>query len=137
MAEFSDYFEDAIIETMRATNITAVAVYVALFTAVTGLEADNPTAEVPTAGGTLYARKLADLTAASGGASSNAGAITFPTAGADWGTVTHCALVDHLDNTNWGTDVHVLMWSALDAGKTVADGDTFKINAGDLDVTVV
>ena len=136
MAEFSDYFENAIIETMRATNITAVAVYVALFTADTGLEADNPTSEVPTAGGTLYARQLAGLSAAAAGASSNAADITFPTAGADWGTVTHVALVDHETNTNWGTDVHVIMWSALDASKAVANGDTFKINAGDLDVTV-
>jgi len=30
----------------------------------------------------------------------------------------------------------VLMHSALDASKAVASGDTFKINAGDLDVTV-
>jgi len=133
MSEFSDYFENAIIETMRATNITAAAAYVALFTADTGLEADNPTAEVS---GGSYAREAAGLSAASGGASSNASDITFTTATADWGTVTHVALVDHETNGNWGTDVHVLMWSALDAPKTVANGDTFKINAGDLDVTV-
>ena len=31
---------------------------------------------------------------------------------------------------------NLLMWTALDASKTVNNGDTFKINAGDLDVTV-
>lgn len=133
MAEFSDYFENAIIETMRATNITAVAVYVALFTADTGLEADNPTGEVS---GDGYARELAGLSAAAAGASSNAAEIAFTTATGDWGTVTHVALVDHETNSNWGTDVHVIMWSALDAEKTVNNGDTFKINATDLDITV-
>jgi len=137
MAEFSTYMENKIIEVMRATNFTAVAAYVALFTAVTGLEDDNPTDEVPTAGGTLYTRKLAGLSAAVGdGISSNAGDITFPTAGAAWGTVTHCALVDHETNVTWGTDVHVLMWTELDAPKAVGTGDTFKISAGDLDVTI-
>jgi len=136
MAEFSDYMENKIIEVMRATDFTAVAAYVALFTAVTGLESGEPTGEVPTAGGTLYLRELAGLSAASGGASSNAADITFDTAGASWGTVTHVALVDHATNVTWGTNVHVFMWSELDASKAVAAGDTFKINAGDLDVTV-
>jgi len=31
---------------------------------------------------------------------------------------------------------NMIMWSALDASKAVGNGDTFKINAGDLDVTV-
>lgn len=133
MAEFSDYFENSIINLMRSVAFTEIAAYVALFTADTGLEADNPTAEVS---GGSYARQAAGLSAASAGASANAGDITFPTATAAWGTVSHVALVDHVSNTNWGTDVHVLMWSALDVSKVVADGDTFKINAGDLDVTV-
>ncbi len=136
MAEFSDYFENVIINLMRNVDYPEVAAYVALFTAVTGLESNAPTAEVPTAGGTLYARQLAGLSAASGGASSNASDITFPTAGASWGTVTHVALVDHLSNTTWGTNVNVLMWSELDASKAVGIGDTFKITAGDLDVSV-
>ena len=83
-----------------------------------------------------YARQAAGLSAAAGGASSNGADVTFPTATAGWGTVTHVALVDHAANVNWGTDVHVLMWSILDASKAVDNGDTFKINAGDLDVTV-
>ena len=133
MAEFSDYLENAIINLMRSVAFTEVAAYVALFTAETGLEADSPTAEVS---GGAYARQAAGLSAAAGGASSNGADITFPTATAGWGTVTHVALVDHATNVNWGTDVHVLMWSILDASKTVDNGDTFKINAGDLAVTV-
>jgi len=135
MSEFSDFLENTIIDhILRNQSYTpAATVYVALFTADTGLESDSPTAEVS---GGSYARQAAGLSAASGGASSNAGEISFPQATGDWGTVTHVALVDHQTNSNWGTDVHVLMWSPLDASKTVNSGDTFKISAGDLDVTV-
>jgi len=125
MAEFTDYFENAIIETMRATGITAAAAYVALFTTAT-TDAGGGT-EVS---GGSYARELAGLSAASGGASSNAADITFTTATANWGTVTHVALYDAITAGN------MLMHSILDASKTVNSGDTFKINAGDLDVTV-
>jgi len=125
MAELSDYFENAIIETMRATGITAAAAYVALYTS-DPTDADTGT-EVS---GGSYARQLAGLSAASGGASSNAADITFPTATASWGTVTHVGLRDAVTSGN------LLMHSILDASKTVGSGDTFKINAGDLDVTI-
>ena len=125
MAEFSDYMENKIIEVMRATNFVAVAAYVALYT-TDPTDADTGT-EVT---GGSYARQLAGLSAASGGASSNAADIVFPTATADWGTVTHVGLRDAVTAGN------LFMHSALDAPKTVANGDTFKINAGDLDVTV-
>jgi len=125
MAEFTDYLENAIIETMRATNITAAAVYVALFTTAT----DDAGGGTEVTGGS-YARQLAGLSVAAGGASSNAADITFPTATADWGTVTHVALYDAVTVGN------MLMHSILDASKTVNDGDIFKINTGDLDVTV-
>jgi len=125
MAEFSDYMENKIIEVMRATNFVAVAAYVALYT-TDPTDADTGT-EVT---GGSYARQLAGLSAASGGASSNAADIVFPTATADWGTVTHVGLRDAVTAGN------LFMHSALDASKTVANGDTFKINAGDLDVTI-
>ena len=130
MAEFSDYMENKIIEVMRATTFTAAAAYVALFTSiatVAELEAGTLTNEVS---GGAYARQLAGLSVASGGASSNVADITFPTATAGWGTVAFVALMDALTAGN------VLMHSALDVNKVVNNGDTFKINAGDLDVTV-
>lgn len=135
MSEFSDYYENKVIDHMlRGQAFTPPAtVYVALFTAVTGLEANNPTAEVS---GGSYARQAVTLSAGSGGASANTADLTFPTATAGWGTVSHAAIVDHATNVTWGTNVNVLMWSALDASKTIDNGDTFKINTGDLDVTV-
>ncbi|GAG79654.1 unnamed protein product, partial [marine sediment metagenome] len=82
--------------------------------------------------GGSYARQLAGLSEAtgSGGTTSNAAEIAFPTATANWGTVTHVALMDAVTSGN------MIMWSALDAEKTVNDGDTFKINATELDITI-
>jgi hypothetical protein len=127
MAEFTDYLENKIIDhLLRNQSYTPPAtVYLALFTTAT-TDAGGGT-EVS---GGSYARQAVTLAAASGGASSNSADITFPQATADWGTVTHCALYDAVSGGN------MLMHSALDASKTINNGDTFKINAGDLDVTV-
>ena len=135
MSEFSDYYENQIINHMlRAQAFTpATQYFVALFTADTGLESNAPTAEIATG---AYARQQVTLDAASGGASANSAVLTFPTATANWGTVSHCAIVDHGTNVTWGTNVNVLMWSPLDVSKLVENGDTFKINTGDLDITV-
>lgn len=138
MAAFSDYAENKIIDhILRNQAFTPpTTIYLALFTATTGLESNAPTAEVPTAGGTLYARQTCALDAASGGASANTSDITFPTAGADWGTITHWALVDHATNVTWGTNVNVLMHGAVTVSKAVNTGDTAKVTAGELDITV-
>ena len=136
MANFSDYMENAIIdEVFRNTAYTPVAtVYLALFTAVTGLEANaGITGEVS---GGSYARESCAFDAAASGATANTSDVTFTEATGDWGTVTHVAVVDHLSNVTWGTNVNVLMWGALASSKTVGTGDTFKIKAGDLDITV-
>jgi len=128
MADLSTYMEDRIINFMRNVAITGeAAVYVGLFTADDGLEAGTITSEVS---GGSYARQLAGLSASADGVSANAGDITFPTATAEWGLVTHAALIDALTNGN------VIMHSALAASKQVDNGDTFKILAGELDVTI-
>ena len=128
MAELSTYFEDRIVNFMRNVAITGhAAAYVGLWTADDGLEAGTITSEVS---GGSYARELAGLSVSSDGTSSNAGDITFTTATGSWGTITHVALLDAVTGGN------VLMYSTLDASKTVASGDTFKINTGDLDLTI-
>ena len=125
MAEFSDFFENEIIDHMlRAVTYTPPAtIYLALYT-VAPTDAGGGT-EVS---GGAYARQAFTLTAASAGASSNSADVTFPTATADWGTVVACAILDAATAGNF------LMWSNLDASKAVATGDTFKININDLDV---
>jgi hypothetical protein len=127
MAEFTDFMENKIIDHMlRNRSYTPPAtVYVALFTTAT-TDAGGGT-EVS---GGAYARQAVTLAAASGGASENSADITFPQATADWGTITHVALMSALTGGN------MLMHTALDESKTINNGDTFKINAGDLDVTV-
>ena len=127
MAQFTDYTENKILNLMRNVAWTEFAAYVALFTTAT---ADDGTGTEVSGG--AYARELADLTAAmgTGGTTSNASDITFTTATVGWGTVTHVAIYDAVTAGN------MIMHGALDASRVVSDGDTFKINAGDLDVTV-
>ena len=127
MAELNDYAENAILNLMRSVAWTAFDAYVALFTTAT---ADDGTGTEVSGGG--YARQLVGLSAASGagGLTSNAADIIFPTATADWGTVTHIAIMDAATLGN------MIMHSPLDASKTIATGDTFKINAGELVCTI-
>lgn len=127
MAEFTDYLENKIIDHMLRNQAYTPpsTVYVALFTSAT----DDTGGGTEVSGGS-YARQAVTLGAASGGASSNTADITFPQATAAWGTITHVALMDAETGGN------MLMHSPLDESKTVNNGDTFKINAGDLDVTV-
>jgi len=137
MSEFSTYYENKIINHMlRGIAFTPPAtIYVALFTAVTGLENNNPTGEVS---GNAYVRQVCALIDATGdGVSENSVEITFPVAtpGA-WGLITHVALVDHQTNVTWGTNVNVLMWSLLDLEKQIDANDQFKFAAGAVDVTV-
>ena len=112
---------------MRGVAWTAFDAYVALFTTAT-TDAGGGT-EVS---GGSYARQLVGLSAASGagGSTSNAEDITFPTATADWGTVTDVAIMDA------ATAGNMIMHSPLDASKTIAIGDTFKINATELVCTI-
>jgi hypothetical protein len=127
MAEFTDFMENKIIDHMLRNQAYTPpsTLYVALFTSAT---ADDGTGTEVSGG--AYARQAVTLDAAEEGASENSADITFPTATEDWGTVTHLALMDALTGGN------MLMHSPLDASKTVNEGDTFKINAGALDVNM-
>jgi hypothetical protein len=135
MSKFTDYYENQIIDHMlrNAAFTPAATLYVALFTANSGLEANNPTNEVSA---TNYARQACALNAAANGATFNVNAITFPEADEDWGTITSLCLCDHVNAVNWGTDVNAVMWGDLTNSKTINTSDTFKMNASDLDITV-
>jgi hypothetical protein len=135
MANFSDNLENDIINHffMNQTVTAKTQHFLALFTASTGLEANAPTAEVT---GGAYARATATFTTATAGTSENGATVTWAEATADWGTLSHIAIVDSFDGTEYGTSVNVMMWGALTATKAVGTGDTFKIAAGDLDISV-
>ena len=67
--------------------------------------------------------------ATAGGATSNAGDITFNTATGDWGMVSGVFVVDASGGGN------LLLHGALTTPRDVKSGDVFKFNAGDLDIT--
>src|SRR5687768_947630 len=134
MAAMSDYLEvelrKHLFRTGSFTKPTVLAI--ALFTAAPS-DAGGGT-EVS---GGSYARVDrppldANWTApdATGGATANAAVITFPTASANWGTITHMGIFDATTAGN------LLFHGALTASKVVNSGDTFSFAAGDIDITL-
>jgi hypothetical protein len=127
MAEMSNYLENALINgTLRATSYTApTTIYLALYT-TDPTDADTGT-EVS---GTSYARQTITMGAPSNGVSTNSAAIEFSAAGGSWGTVTHIGIRDALTAGN------LLYHTPLDASKTIATGDIFRVSVGNLSVTL-
>ena len=137
MSQASDYLEDKLLDhVLRNTAFTSpTTVYVGLFTEGDSagqntdlLEEGTLTNEVS---GNGYARKAATFSAASGGSITTSGNITFdPASGGNWGTITHIAVLDA------STAGNVLFYGTLTTSKTIEDGDTFQITAGNLTVTL-
>jgi hypothetical protein len=127
MAEMSNYLETALINgTLRGTTYTApTTVYVGLYTS-DPTDADTGT-EVT---GGSYARQAVTFGAPSNGVSTNTAAIEFPQATGTWGTVGWIGIEDA------STGGNLLYHTALDASKTIATGDIFKIAIGSLSVTL-
>lgn len=119
----TDFCENKVLDhTTGKAAWAAVTCHVGLFTAAPS-DAGGGT-EVT---GGSYARKAtvaADWNAASGGSTSNANAITFVTASASWGTVTHFGLFDA------ATAGNLLRWAALGTSKAVGSGDTASFAGG-------
>lgn len=127
MAEFSNYLENAVINAvLRNTSYTSpTTVYVGLYT-TDPTDADSGT-EVS---GGSYARTSVTFDAPSNGVTQNTADLTFPTATASWGTVTHIGLHDASSGGN------LLFHTALDTSKAIDSGDIFKITTGNLTVTL-
>ena len=125
MAEFSNYLENALINAvLRNTSYTSPAtVYVSLYTS-DPTDADTGT-EVS---GGSYARTAVTFGAPSNGVSTNSADVTFPTATAAWGTVTHIGIHDA------STAGNLLFHTPIDTSKTIDSGDIFKITSGNLSV---
>jgi predicted 2-oxoglutarate/Fe(II)-dependent dioxygenase YbiX len=126
MAALSTFMENKIIDHMLRGQAYTVpgTIYLALFTT-------DPTEEdtgTEVSGGS-YARKALTLNAGSGGITANTSLITFTTATASWGTITHFGIYDAVTSGN------LLMHGALTTSKAVGSGDTFTVPAGNLDIT--
>ena len=126
MSSKSDYLENVVINHfLRNTSTAPTAnVYAALYTS----------APTDAGGGTevsggSYARVAITFSAASGGATSNSGAVTFPTATGSWGTVVAFGVFDASSGGN------LLYWGNLTANKTIASGDIASFATGELDIT--
>jgi len=128
MAGFSDYLEDKVLDhVFGGVAYTAPTKYVALYTV----------APTDTGGGTevsggAYVRKTAtfNVSGTSPTTATNAAAIEYPTATANYGTVVAVGVFDALTSGN------LLAYANLDASKVVSSGDVFRFDAGGLDITL-
>ena len=123
---FTDFLENKLVaHTFSATAYTSPStVYVALYTVA---PTDSTTGTEVSGGG--YARQSASFTT-TGNAATNAGAIEYPPATGNYGTVVATALLDASSGGN------MLAYATLSASKTISTGDVFRIPAGDLDITL-
>lgn len=123
---FSNFLETELLDHVFANNAytSPSAVYVALFTAAPG-EAGGGT-EVSGGG---YVRQAGSFTVTGNTATTDA-AVEYPTATADYGTVSHVGIFDA------STGGNLLAYASLTASKTISTGDVFRIPTGDLDITL-
>lgn len=130
---FSNYLEEAVLDHITGkASYTAPTVYVGLSSTTPSEDGTNVTE--PSGGS--YARvqtSASDWDSAVGGAISNANAITFAQATADWvsgSNLTHLVAYDAASGGN------LLFYGALGTAKPVLNGDTASIPANDLDITL-
>ena len=139
----SDYLENKILDYLFRGTTTAfnpATIYIALYTAAPsdsggGTEVTGGSyarIQVGPSDGTWTntAGGVGAVNSGTGGLTDNVADITFTTASASWGVVTHVAIMDAVTGGNF------LFHGALTASKTVDNGDTFKFNIGDLDITL-
>lgn len=138
MSAASDYLENKLIDhSLGTAAFTApTTVYLALFNntsgnASTNLEAGTLTDEVSTAG-TAYARQAVAFDASVDGSTGNTSTVTFPTATASFGSVTHVAVMD----SNTAGSGNVLYHGAVTTAKTIDSGDTFQVSGGNLTISL-
>ena len=123
---FSNYLETELLDHVFANNAytSPTNVYVSLHTA--NPDEDASGAEVSGGG---YVRQAGSFTVSGNTATTDA-AIEYPTATANYGTVTHVGIWDA------STAGNMLAYAALTASKTISSGDVFRIPTGDLDITL-
>lgn len=104
-------------------------VWVGLFTDGSTPADTGPTSEVSTSG-SAYIRQQATFSSASAGSASTSATITFPTATANWGTITYIAIFDAQSAGN------MLFYGPVVTAKVIETNDTFQITSGNLTVSL-
>ena len=125
---FSNFLETELLDHVF-TNSAYTApstLYLSLHTA--NPDEDGSGTEVSTSG-TAYARQEVTFTVSGNTATTDA-AVEFPTATANFGTVSHVAVWDA------STSGNMLAYAALTTSKTIETGDVLRLPAGDLDITL-
>ena len=124
---FSNFLETEILDHVfaGAAYTAPTTKYLALFTAV----ADGEAGSVTEVSGGGYARQTVAFTT-SGNTTSNNAAVEYPTATANYGTVTHVGVYDASSSGN------LMAYAALSSNKTIETGDVFRVPSGDLDITL-
>ena len=136
MSDMSNYLEGKLSDLLfQGTAYTAPDTYVAL---ATGSFAEDNSGTANEVSGGSYARELVENDLATSpywdshvdGVTDNNADITFTTASANWGTVSHMGIYDA------STVGNLLFHGSLSGSKTVDTNDTFKFATGDLDITL-
>ena len=129
MSGFSDYLEDKVLEHVFGGNAFTApsSLHVALFTS-----APSDTGGGTEVSGGSYARQTAtfNVSGTNPTTATNAAAVEYPTATADYGTVVAVGIFDASSSGN------LLAYANLTASKTVSSGDVFRFDAGDIDITL-
>ena len=146
MSNASNYTEDRTLDfwlkNNSASSTSPSTVFLALFTSTdsTGGTAENLEAGIlsneVTTSGTAYVRQTIAYGAISKGSVSSSGTVTWTTATANYGTVTHVAIMDTNSTSDSAGAGNVLFYGALTSAKTIESGDTFQIQAGSLTVSL-
>jgi hypothetical protein len=125
---FSNTLETELLDHVFGGNAYTApsTLYLALHTA--NPDEDASGAEVSTVG-TAYARQTVTFTVSGNTATTDA-AVEFPTATANFGTVSHVAVWDA------STAGNMLAYAALTTSKTIETGDVLRLPTGDLDITL-
>lgn len=125
---FSNYLETELLDhVFTNTAYTAPStLYLALFTS--NPAEDGSGTEVTTSG-TAYARQTVTFSV-SGNTATTSAAVEFPTATANYGTVSHVGIYDASSAGN------LIAYAALTTSKAIETGDVFRVPAGDLDITL-
>jgi hypothetical protein len=124
----SNYLEQKLLDhVLRNTAYTPPAiVYLGLFT-VTPADGVSGT-EVPTAGGSAYARQpLAVVAASSVGVTSNSAIVTFPASVTDWGVIVAIGIFDAVSGGN------LLWYGPLNPTRNLDPGHQPSFDIGELD----
>lgn len=129
MAGFSNYTEDLVLDWLFTTGSATrpTAWYVALYTVAPG----------ESGGGTEVSGNGYERTAVTFGVSgtaptlaTNSGAVEFPAATANWGTIVAAAVFDAQTAGN------MLAFGDLTTQKTIQSGDVLRFAAGEIDITL-